>query len=280
MSFKKHSMLFHAIIIFVIIIVGIFSYLSFAHKDEVIDTQSKTSWKDLEVNKKTRTSIENFPEMTIKKKLEQVNEDLRLIMRALFVYQIQKSHYPYPDWVLSLPDKELISLITIYFPNLRNMKSKEQILEYEREVFKQHIFLREFKVFTHPYEFCPEEEKIRILKNLENSRYPDFYKPLEGHVIDPFDIQHRVYGFTFDFKQLNYLLVSSGPDGNRDIAIKKFDMQCPNYGYDKPLITYSYDPTNGLISDGDLFLIESKIRSWGIYNRFFINLYDEYHFWD
>jgi hypothetical protein len=223
-------------------------------------------WRDLKENREVRKAIQNIPDSIIREKVEQVNDDLRIIDGAIETYALWNGRLPLPDWVLSLSDEEFMNLVNKFFLSLRNYETKEQVLQHEREVFKSPQFLYNYKIFTNPFMYKSEEEKIKFLEARRKSGFVDFYKDVEGHTIDVFDKDGKVYGYSFAFSSTHTLLTSSGPDGDRDIDLTRYDTRKPNHGYDKPFITYSYDPSNGLVSDGDLFATsEIKNKSWGIY---------------
>ena len=63
-----------------------------------------------------------------------------------------------------------------------------------------------------------------------------------------------------------FILVGCGPDGDRDIPLDEYGRQTARdekspydwrgyHGFPKPLVTYLYDPTNGLRSHGDILFV-------------------------
>jgi hypothetical protein len=84
---------------------------------------------------------------------------------------------------------------------------------------------------------------------------------------DRFSQQGDGYRYSGQFRYggyERYILLACGPDGDRDLPlhdflaepVRKDDLASPTssrYGLPRPLITYRYDPTNGLVSDGDIF---------------------------
>jgi len=78
---------------------------------------------------------------------------------------------------------------------------------------------------------------------------------------DPFKkIQdHYEYGVkaTRNLEQTDgpFIVSSYGPDGDNDIIDLKITGATPNYGQSEPVLNYAYDPTNGLYSSGDIFIL-------------------------
>ena len=88
---------------------------------------------------------------------------------------------------------------------------------------------------------------------------------------DPFSRESdRSYGYMV-YRQhdppLPFILVGCGPDGDRDLPLYDYGRDLGRkepwssdprayQGFPRPLITYQYDPTNGLCSDGDIIRMQ------------------------
>lgn len=80
--------------------------------------------------------------------------------------------------------------------------------------------------------------------------------------LDPFSNYNDFYGYTTQVKPGRgildwYLFTSVGPDGDRDLDLTTLDSLPPRHGMERNLVTYRYDPTNGIVSDGDIFFYYS-----------------------
>lgn len=84
------------------------------------------------------------------------------------------------------------------------------------------------------------------------------YTDLSTKTIDPFSpttSQYRYHHTGLPDVLHFWIIISNGPDQDADININDVISKPPNYGLDKPIIEYVYDPTNGIISSGDIFWI-------------------------
>ena len=134
-------------------------------------------------------------------------------------------------------------------------------------------------------EIARAEAEMRILSNalesffIDNNTYPF---PLEGQTIDkagikigsgsrarylrlttpvayistipkdPFSKESNAYRYHSDGKNF-YILASDGPDRKIDFDLKKFDLGKGSKNDD--LTPFTYHPSNGLTSQGDLFRV-------------------------
>lgn len=81
---------------------------------------------------------------------------------------------------------------------------------------------------------------------------------------DPFNpVGDRSYGYMISRSSdvYTYILVGCGPDGDRDLPVYDFGREATErrapfgqdrHGFDRPIVAYCYDPTNGACSDGDM----------------------------
>ena len=79
--------------------------------------------------------------------------------------------------------------------------------------------------------------------------YLTFYFP------DPFAPGGGDATYSYYKDSSGWIMISAGPDKDYDIAPEKLyrsDIAQPTL----ELLTYSYDPTNGLVSDGDIFWVK------------------------
>jgi hypothetical protein len=90
---------------------------------------------------------------------------------------------------------------------------------------------------------------------------------------DPFkkNRDHYEYGVratrSLDQTEGPFIISSFGPDGDNDLIDLKVTEKAPEYGQSDHLLNFAYDPTNGLYSNGDIFVLdglpdESRITSF------------------
>ena len=189
----------------------------------------------------------------IRETVERVGQDLRGLARAVdqAAYRYLYGHLVSPPQLVVPPPFEL---------------SKSEQQEFRRKYNETERFRRKMTRVT-------EADALQMQKDSPESLFveamllnekEDFYimsaarmlPGVEEHLVDPFNRGHESYCYRTDFRRpLAYILSSSGPDGDRDINPDRFDPEPVNCGFDKPLLSYAYDPTNGLVSDGDIFVV-------------------------
>ena len=60
------------------------------------------------------------------------------------------------------------------------------------------------------------------------------------------------YRYSVSPGKLEWILASNGPDGDVDIDISTFDLSIPGRGLPEAVGQLIYDPTNGIVSNGDI----------------------------
>lgn len=189
----------------------------------------------------------------IKQKLERVNEDLLILRVALEEYLQWFAFYPLPDYVLDLPEDKFLEVCK--YSHCAYLMSKQDVVNWEKQNYP--VFIHEFRLFP---EFYTMFKKPDLPK-----RFSAYWDLVRNHRIDVFDKNKKAYGYGRGIMGTFYILISSGPDGKRDIEISKFNDLLPNYGFEKPFYDFLYDPTNGIFSNGDIVISTSGlVRSGGI----------------
>jgi hypothetical protein len=86
---------------------------------------------------------------------------------------------------------------------------------------------------------------------------------------DPFsNRKHSNYRYETGPSNQFWIVAGNGPDGDEDLDLTYFGMKNGRdivgwpydgiyYGYDKPLTEYMYDPSNGMISNGDIIRLNN-----------------------
>jgi len=83
-----------------------------------------------------------------------------------------------------------------------------------------------------------------LLFELSDQEFDDF-------MTDPFDPAAKRFRYAMS-PYTGVLLVSMGPDRDADLDITKFDLRQENYGLGPDFVDDIYDPTNGIVSNGDI----------------------------
>jgi hypothetical protein len=188
-------------------------------------------------------------ERALRAKLEQVHEDLYLLtMASLEHWHWHANFYPVPDWVRELPYDDILE----WTYDEKVFPTKEEYLRGDQESVSG-VFINDFKLFT---EFWIRRSGGKSNAPPQGYDLPDRDSPTIGRTKDRFDQKGRVYGYARSRDSLCMLIFSSGPDGQREINPRLLVCRPPHYGFDRPLVELSYDPTNGLISRGDIFALE------------------------
>lgn len=99
--------------------------------------------------------------------------------------------------------------------------------------------------------------------SLQTLTSPVAYLSDHSYVTDSFSKDSKqMFGYLYDKKQGRYILVSNGPDMDRDIT---WDLIRENVDLEKTedlkafLESLTYDPTNGITSDGDIVRMQRII---------------------
>lgn len=186
---------------------------------------------------------------SIERKRKTVEQDFAVLNLALADYAKYFAFFPMPDWVRDLPEKEFMEHVR--FSGISGT-TKEECLTNEHGGGTR-VFLNRFGIFTDPWQSeraAGAEHPSKVLRQ-EGGPWPE----VEGHTLDPFDNERRTYAYGRTLVGMSFLLVSSGPDGEREIDERKFAERSPHYGFEVPLKCFAYDPTNGLTSRGDIYFV-------------------------
>jgi hypothetical protein len=182
-------------------------------------------------------------------KVRQTFEDMKKIANAVESWSIDNSHYPYTDNYFKTGERFLNEYYEKYITDdYEDIAKGAYILPYGNPAAPDAIYnyynrglLRDYARLTTPIAYLNEAP------------------------IDPFsreEEQHYRYGI-HPVGGGPWIIVSNGPDGDEDLDVNLFGLHTGrqtasnyydsvHYGYEKPLIEYKYDPTNGMKSNGDI----------------------------
>lgn len=187
-----------------------------------------------------------------KARIRQSNEDLREISRALEELFIDNSTYPYTDEFYKTGERITYNSHNGYTPE-----------DYEEIVKQVYLMPPRYTSGVWPNYFPYNRYNLRNYGVLTT---PITY--LAKIPVDPFSQNgNRHYRYGLSPIGWPWILAGNGPDGDEDIDVNRFCLDngrliMPNtydniyYGYDKPLVEYMHDPTNGLKSNGDIIRIK------------------------
>jgi len=117
-----------------------------------------------------------------------------------------------------------------------------------REVFKRHI-----KGDT-TYLQWNNGDCLRIYFDEIRKGYPNYCSLNDAEfaefMTDSFSPHKERFLYSFCYEAM--ILTSVGPDGVRDINISNFNTKLPYWGLGESVVDNVYDPTNGILSKGDI----------------------------
>jgi hypothetical protein len=201
-------------------------------------------------------------------KCKKVHEDLLLLYIHVQQNKALGAFFPFPDWLVSASNKQQEKHGLVWFIENDPDSTTSTFTTYKD---KLHYFA------TRPNNpYLMHRYKALAFFGWE----PKFdYADISTRTIDPFSPTGNLYQYhlsmstdtlptTYDF----FIIISNGPDEDIDIDVKELNNSPPNYGLPKPIIEYAYDPTNGIVSNGDIFMFEGSAD--GKYPRY--NMAKEY----
>ena len=209
-----------------------------------------------------------LPHYEIVVRVEQVYQDLDYLESGILRYQSTVEHSPIPDWLL---EGELT-------------KSKEEAIYRCGELFLGE-YTMELEQLNENIDLLKETLRRKtvwagggaamnsfrsILGRLDEP--PDVQNCPHPRTLDPFTGYRDFYGYSTqltgdDLQFLSpfcYILRSVGPDGDEDVDITCWEQGWPHFGQEKEVSAYRYDPTNGIVSDGDIFFFwpDERTPKW------------------
>ena len=188
---------------------------------------------------------ENYENAYAPAKVAQVKTDFHFLETAFYLFFINHDLLlPVPNWIIEDATKT----------NFRKLATGvgDQFLRY----FEQPVINIEEVV-----ENLREENVLDLSAALRYVCTAPEWELLEGghrhpRTLDPFTGYTQTYGYTANLPQGGVLLLRSvGPDGDEDLDLTKFNGVEPDFGMGRPIEEFLYDPTNGVVSDGDIFWI-------------------------
>lgn len=185
-------------------------------------------------------------ESNILAKCKKVYEDLFFLDIQLKRWAMNFDFMPFPDWLVnaSYEQQKKHGLVDFLEVEMHNSPFYSRFTTYPDKLnyFKQEN--NNFYLLNH----------YKLLLNQSSFTYTD----LSTRTIDPFSPTNSQYQYhQTGLPEVLYfwIIISNGPDQDTDINVKDMISQPPTYGLDKHIIEYAYDPTNGIISNGDIFWI-------------------------
>lgn len=177
-----------------------------------------------------------------KSKVRQVKTELREIGIMIEAWFVDHSHYPYTDEFYKTGEHNLGRGLYGSFDGDYEERVKSAFIPPARGSWNR---FKNFAALTTPTAYLPEVPR-------------DFFSP-DGNLPYRYGVGPLSYP---------WILASNGPDGDEDLDVNQFclhtsrhssksyhDYDSVYYGYEKPLVEYMYDPTNGMKSNGDIIRI-------------------------
>jgi len=166
--------------------------------------------------------------LCVRKKIMLSYNRLRMLASACETYSLEYANTPFPDW-LFIDD----TLIQDYYLST----------EFGKEGLER---IDDFKKWSSNLRFSNLYDYLIATSTLKRK---DIIKLFE----DPFDtkIRYGVFGISKEYSGRQYILLSNGPNRTTDIDEKKL-LKYDNEMLIPTIINNIYDPTNGLMSRGDI----------------------------
>lgn len=198
----------------------------------------------------------------VEKKLAKVERDF-LVLDARLIWGISwmGGRIPLPDYIFLLsPELQDAMRIKYYLLNTPETIDKHDCIEFNRRIChlltKDEALIHEFRTL------------FDFKKDMVTTKSQELL--IQKYCTDPFKKQgfYDYFGMiTIKGYQL-YMLKSNGPDLDCDLDFVEMKWKDHNWVYPKSLVEYWYDPTNGIVSNGDIFdiyevWIEDKIKPTG-----------------
>jgi hypothetical protein len=186
-----------------------------------------------------------------------------LVKYYITLYQSHTSNYPLPSWLYenleyfeSFFSKSKVNTNLIDEWNKLDTYQKREMLSGASKMNSNELFDLWFFY--------------------ERIGYDDKYKPFFGNIgychirkskyfdidvtklIDPFTKNSEHIRYSLSYITGSAFLISNGPDGDIDIDEKVIFGVNLNEDYKAPDYNSIYDPTNGILSNGDIFIIIEK----------------------
>jgi len=197
-------------------------------------------------------SAKNKQQSNISVKCKKTYEDLLLLLVRLGRWESYIDFPPFPDWIVDAPFAvqkshglvHFLEEVQTYYPQYSKLSTYSERLQYFKTEPDNLYIMNHYKLLT----IGGGQPKFTLAD-------------ISTRTIDPFNPGHGQYEYnltmsidtlaeTYDF----FIFRSNGPDEDIDIDVKELNTTPPNYGLPKPIIEYAYDPTNGTISNGDIFI--------------------------
>ena len=209
-----------------------------------------------------------LPHYSIHARIEQVYADLDYLESGLLRYQSATEHSPIPDWLLESDlrawEKEALNRCADIFIGAYRVQIEDlnDDIAGMIEILKEHeVFGGGFAAMNRFQSVLVQLDEPFLINGCPNPRTLD---PFSGYS-KPYGYSTQLTGDSLQFLSRScYILRSVGPDGDEDIDISRWKDGWPYFGQDRKANTYRYDPTNGIVSEGDIFFFWSndEIPEW------------------
>ena len=160
-------------------------------------------------------AIPNFLEAQTRSKISRIHADARTLATGMEAYRIDYNHYPIPD--------------------LGDYQASFQTPEYQS--------MRAWVVLTTPVSYLGDAHLVDIFRRSDRSLQPPGYLSVGAGNEYANEITIQDYRLNVKFPRNVYVIISSGPDFLDDTNLSDYP-----FSYGLP-----YDPTNGTVSEGDVF---------------------------
>jgi hypothetical protein len=183
----------------------------------------------------------------VEDKLAKVERDF-LVLDARLIWDIswKGGRIPLPDYLFLLsPGLQEAMRIEYHLLNYPKTIEKHDYREFNRRIChlltKDEAMMHDFRTIFH------------FRKDLVTTNSQELL--IEKYCTDPFKKQglYDYFGMiTINGYQI-YILKSNGPDFDSDLDFLDLKWENGDWEHPKSLVEYWYDPTNGVVSDGDMF---------------------------
>jgi len=185
----------------------------------------------------------------IEEKLAKVERDFPILhARLIWDWEWKGGRIPLPDYVFLLPPQLQEAMrLKYHLLNTPNTIEENDFREFNRRICdfltRNDKLIHDFRTIFHFRKDMPTSDSVHLL--------------IEKYCTDPFKEQglYDYFGMITIKGYQTFILKSNGPDKDMDLDFLDVKWENGGWVYPKSLREFWYDPTNGLLSSGDIFTI-------------------------